>query len=367
MSHLDLNALKGDEVLIRQQDDDDGDGVTKVAYGKFVLNGSLKITAAHIFDVGSSTDGIYYHGADFSSSCNYSGSANNGYGPLFYNPCGISYGWMWSDNYGVSNDLRKGRLPHFTDTVDGGNSSRNTWWIFVRENDDLEAVGTYPKSCKGHQKDVVVGKGWDMTGSFVSGDSRVQFVGTGQEDKIIRSSETSFDDLRIAGTRYILADKLDIDGSINLSGELDVSDMNYQITLTGSWANKKGSFNERKGLVVLDGSNQGIDGEETFYMFSKTNIVADILYFGVNDRVTVRSTLTLRGVQHNILKLRSRINGQTYLLNSGSANREAFNINFIDVKDSDASSGKTIKNNLNVKDSGNNEGWGFSYRGFTDF
>ncbi|MES2942286.1 MAG: DUF6351 family protein, partial [Pseudomonadota bacterium] len=71
---------------------------------------------------------------------------------------------------------------------------------------------------------------------------------------------------------------LDANGNIAVSGgTFDVSSSNHQITLAGNWSKTGGTFNGRAGTVVLDGTNQAVSGDTTFYGFNKTVSAADTL------------------------------------------------------------------------------------------
>ena len=63
-----MNAINADETMIRQEDDEDGDGIGDVVYAKVVLDHT--ITAADVFNVSSPSSGVsYYYGDDFGLEC----------------------------------------------------------------------------------------------------------------------------------------------------------------------------------------------------------------------------------------------------------------------------------------------------------
>ena len=130
--------------------------------------------------------------------------------------------------------------------------------------------------------------------------------------------------------KYILNDPLDVNGDLYLlGGTLDVSGSNYQVRVGGTWFQKGGEFVERSGIVVLDGSDQGVYGGETFYNLSKVSIVEDTLYFEKSTTVTVSGTVRLKGSSGQLLSLRSSEEGYQWSLDPQGTR----DIAYVDVKD----------------------------------
>jgi hypothetical protein len=169
-----------------------------------------------------------------------------------------------------------------------------------------------------------------------------------------------------AGGTFTLPANLTVT-NINISaGTLDVTASNYNITISGNWSNS-GTFTARAGTVTLDGTSQKIFGNTTFYNLTKdvSSASADTLMFehSKTHSIAENGTLTLKGADGKILSLRScnssgdQSDGNQWLLNVDNTGT-TFAIDYVDVKDSDASSGKTITH-TNTADSGNNLNWGF--------
>ena len=182
---------------------------------------------------------------------------------------------------------------------------------------------------------ISLGTTWKMdNGKFIKTNSTVVFDGTseGSQTGILQLEGSVLNNLTVdsEGRKTTLADALDIDGVLRIvSGTLDVSGSNYGISLAGSWFNEGGSFKAKAGTVTLDGTKQKIDGEEVFFNLSKTRTVADTLYFGVNDIVTVKGLARLKGSSGNLLSLRSETDGVSWHLNAKGTR----DIGYVDVKD----------------------------------
>ncbi len=96
------------------------------------------------------------------------------------------------------------------------------------------------------------------SGSFNANGGTITFTGS---NKSITSGGQSFANITVNGINNLtLQDALDINGNLVLSaGTLDVG-TNNQINLAGDFTASGGSFNAAAGLLVLDGTNQAIDG-----------------------------------------------------------------------------------------------------------
>ncbi len=94
---------------------------------------------------------------------------------------------------------------------------------------------------------------------------------------------------------------------------------------------------------MLDGTSQTIAGSTTFYDLTKTVAGADTLTFtaGTTQSIATGGTLTLAGASGNLLSLRSSSEPTDWnlIVDSGGGN---YAIDYVNVKDSDASGGKTI-------------------------
>ncbi|MBT3835410.1 LamG domain-containing protein, partial [Candidatus Peribacteria bacterium] len=155
---------------------------------------------------------------------------------------------------------------------------------------------------------------------------------------------------------YALGSVLNVSGDLRIdTGELR-SGNGYGITLSGAWVNN--SQFTSTGTVTLDGTSQNISGSTVFNNLTATRTSADTLTFDHSARQSISGALTLQGAASNMLNLRSSKTGSAAKLlldaTSGSSS-----LDYLDVKDSDASNGNLMRADDNSTDSGNNTNWLF--------
>jgi hypothetical protein len=90
----------------------------------------------------------------------------------------------------------------------------------------------------------------------------------------------------------------------------------------------------------LDGTSQTVSGNNSFYNLTKSVSAADTLTFAAASTQTIASggLLTLGGASGQLLSLRSGTTGTQW----GVAVQGSTAVNYVVVKDSDASGGNTI-------------------------
>ncbi len=110
-----------------------------------------------------------------------------------------------------------------------------------------------------------------------------------------------------ASDTWILGAALDVNNNLTISnGTLDVkSGSNYQVNVAKNFDSTGGTFLARSGSVVLDGTNQTISGNNSFYNLNKTVAVADTLTFAAGSTTTITGLATLKGAASNLLTLTS--------------------------------------------------------------
>jgi hypothetical protein len=152
---------------------------------------------------------------------------------------------------------------------------------------------------------------------------------------------------------------------INISSGTFTAGSNY-IYLAGNWTHSGGTFNTGTSSVALTGTNQKIFGSTTFYTFAKSPSAysASTLYFQQGQTQTISgsgSVLALQGTDTKTLTLRGcdgsgnpTSGDPKWGLNVGASSN--IYVDYVDVKDSDASAGKAIAQ-TNSTDSGNNLNW----------
>jgi hypothetical protein len=106
-------------------------------------------------------------------------------------------------------------------------------------------------------------------------------------------------DLEITGNLTItegalnLNDKnLNVDGYIRINSNGNLYTTSSTITLKGDWINR-GNFVSGTSTVMLNGTNQTIYGNNTFYNLIKAVTSADTLYFEAGSIQTIINNLTL--------------------------------------------------------------------------
>ena len=201
-------------------------------------------------------------------------------------------------------------------------------------------------------------------GTFAAGNSTVKYTGTTTATAIATLPYHSLQLAPTAATTYSLTGHLTSASAltghvvIDSGATLDVTVADYDIALAGDWANA-GGFTARAGTVILTGAAQTIMGDTTFYDLTKSVAVADTLTFEAGRTTTIASggTLTLSGAFGNLLNLRSDSPGTQWNLDvSGSSA-----VSYVDVDDSNASSGNTIVAYYSTDDTApsNNDNWVF--------
>ena len=167
-----------------------------------------------------------------------------------------------------------------------------------------------------------------------------------------------------SGTHLVharLAGPLSLAGNlvINASG-LDASASSYGLQVAGDWRNSKGFFVARNGTVTLNGDNQTIDGNTTFYNLAKLIDPAAstaTLTFGATTLQTIKNSVTLQGAEAaKRLALRSGTTGQRWQIDP----RGSRIFGYVDVQDSRNINATTIDaRSTGNADSGNTMGWDF--------
>ncbi len=131
-----------------------------------------------------------------------------------------------------------------------------------------------------------------------------------------------------SGTLNLSNKALNVDGNvlIDISGSLYAT--SSTITVKGNWTNY-GTFLPDTSTIILNGANQAIYGNNTFYNLTKTVTSADTLYFEAGKTQTIFDNLTLQGTSGNLLSLRSTQDGQYWYIDP----RGTGNVSFANISD----------------------------------
>ena len=224
-------------------------------------------------------------------------------------------------------------------------------------NGDIDIKGTFQISAG----TITTNGDWKNVGTFLPGNGTVEFNSNDITDNQVFEtiSTDSFYNLVHSGSGILTSSTetsaIDINGSFNNSAGLFLT-RGRNMTVAGGWSNK-GLFLHQNNTVALDGFNQTLSGNTTFYNLTKISTVVgtQTLSFDSSATQTIENDLTLQGLLRNYLQLRST-----------SSNRYNINLKvngnqllaFLDVQSSDASSGITL-NAVSSIDSGNNVNWTF--------
>ncbi len=152
-----------------------------------------------------------------------------------------------------------------------------------------------------------------------------------------------------------LSSSITVSNNLTIDSNATLIAGSNSINLAGNWANS-GTFTANTGTVTLNGGNQTISGSTTFYNFTKSTSSAPTLTFTSGSTQTIASggTLTLAGTSGHLLLLRSSATPTRWNLNVNAGATQA--ISYVDVMDSDGSSGATVHTTSSA-DSGHNLNW----------
>ncbi len=206
---------------------------------------------------------------------------------------------------------------------------------------------------------------WVNSGTFTSNNGTVTFNATsGVQTLNTGGIANAFYNLthNAAGTVQVITNLVDINNNFsNSSGPFDANSLN--MTVGKNWTNSN-TFTPGTNTVTLDGSSQAINGTTTFYDLTKITAATDTLTLADTTASPVGQTithkLTLQGASSNLLSLRSSTN-LTYAkisLQVGGAQ----SMQYLDVKDSDASGGLQLVAGTSSVDTGPqaNLNWSFA-------
>ncbi|MFB6182220.1 MAG: peptidoglycan-binding protein, partial [Candidatus Magasanikbacteria bacterium] len=160
---------------------------------------------------------------------------------------------------------------------------------------------------------------------------------------------------------WTLPGKLDVEGNLSIdAGTLDVdSSNNYKINIAGDWDSSGGTFKYRNGTVEFDATGsatQTIKGSE-FNNLTKTVSSTQTFELTTSATTTVHNTTTLKGESGNQLKLRSDTPGSQA---NFAVDKLKQDLDYVDIKDVNASVSNTLYCVNGCSDSGNNSSTIFS-------
>jgi hypothetical protein len=145
----------------------------------------------------------------------------------------------------------------------------------------------------------------------------------------------------VLNTNMLVADNLSIEGgllnlndkALNVEGELSIGvngtlyATSSIITVRGNWTNR-GTFDYGTSTVILNGNDQTIYGDNTFYNLVKITTAACTLYFEAGSTQTILNNLVLQGASDNLLSLRSTQDVQYWYINPQGTR----SVSFVEIK-----------------------------------
>ncbi len=121
---------------------------------------------------------------------------------------------------------------------------------------------------------------------------------------------------------------LNVDGYILIGISGILNGTSSTITVKGDWTNY-GTFSPDTSTIILNGANQTIYGNNTFYNLTKTVTSADALYFQAGSIQTISNNLTLTGTSGELLSLMSTSSGSYWYVDL----RGSSNVSYVNISD----------------------------------
>ncbi|HYR75689.1 MAG TPA: Calx-beta domain-containing protein [Pyrinomonadaceae bacterium] len=299
-------------------------GTGTTTFGTVTINGTNTVNAgSHNFTVGGSSFGV-------------TGTFNGGTGTVSFNAT-TSLSGAGNFNFNNLTIGGTGNLTSTTGTINvsgnwsnSGSFSHNNGTVTLNGNNNTQGLlgtNTFNNLTINHTG----------TGAVTAATSVLTVNGLLRVQSGSFTSATQYHDVQI-----------DNGGTLALSGPISVN---------GNWTmNAGGIFTPGTNNVTFNGATgQTISGDTTFYDFTKSVGSAQQFNFTAGSSTTVTHSLTFTGVSGQLLTLRSTLTGTQWNLNAPTTQ----SVSFVDVKDSNANSGNTVRASNSV-DSGNNLNWSFS-------
>ncbi len=237
-------------------------------------------------------------------------------------------------------------------TAAGGTLNLNNQPLNVDGDVDIQSAGTLNAT----DSAITIKGDWSNTGTFNEGSSTVTMNGI---DQWISGDTTFYDlvsnpsgsvtlnnDTAMSGSFEVRSGIFDLNGYniddegylfINTNGTLDAT--SSTLFVAGDWDNR-GSFIPGTSTVILDGINQTIWGDNTFYNLEKVTVIAltHTLKFEANKIQTILNNLILQGSSSGYLQLFSTSTGQAWYIDPRGTRsvsytniRDLHNLNFADI------------------------------------
>lgn len=190
--------------------------------------------------------------------------------------------------------------------------------------------------------------GWNiLTGSTW------EFYGTPSMTLIVNGFVSNYIMNKGSGNNITLVGDSSVLGNVEIPGDFRTN--GYAFTVGGNWI-KTGSYTPGTSTVILNGTNQSISGNNTFYNLTKSVTAARTLTFEAGSTTTISNTLTLTGSSGATkLSLRSTTPGTQWSINAQGTRT----LGYLDVQDSNNTNVTAMAGTATSVDSGNNINWTF--------
>jgi len=163
--------------------------------------------------------------------------------------------------------------------------------------------------------------------------------------------------LNQAGRTYLSKDLTIVNDFTIIAGTFDCQEdggADHDLTIGGNLSNA-GTFTPYASLITLNGTTQTLTGSWTFWSFTKSVAAADTLTFDNTGTFTFGGNVTLNGVSGQLLSIVSDSNGVAFdfVMPAGAVKT---NLEYLSVKDSDASGSDATQKPIEPTDSTNVSG-----------
>ena len=229
--------------------------------------------------------------------------------------------------------------------------------IITRNDDGGSMTNVNMAAAKGASSDSDIL--YSVTGGAltVSGSTTELFVPSGHS--FVPGGDVTCPNMESQGTFNGAAVEITVNGELTISGGSFTASSN-NMTLSGDFTHSAGTFSHNSGTIILNGSNQRISGSTSFHSFYKSVSSVDTLTVEAGSTQSFTGTVTVEGVDGNLLRLRSSNPGTrwNFTLMAGAT----ASIRYIDLQDSDASGSDSSLKPVNPRyslDSGNTIDWFF--------
>ncbi len=201
----------------------------------------------------------------------------------------------------------------------------------------------------------------NSSGVFMAGSSTVIFSGTGTQNINtggIGSGKLFFNFSHSGtGDAILTTTQMNIDNNFtSTAGTFNTGGFN--ITVAGDWSNTNSTFTHGSATVTFDGTTQSINGNTTFWNWTKIATATDTLTFDNSGEQIIQNMLTLRGASAGqLLALVSDSPGDQWNITLQAGGFQ--DLEWLDVTDSDANNGLTLVGRNSVGLAQNNINWSF--------